>query len=271
MQKKNQVLFGEIVRLGEAQDKDRGFARTEITEIAGLLSNFEKRVSGSADTVDRISKDHGSKLVNIDGIINVLESGLNNFGRDMQKVAVSVAEEMKSRKQSDDAINNTLDEFRSATANRFSTIASSSDTSMRQLEEAIKHSMDSQRLEGERGRKVLSEELKALKVELGNQEFQRSALASSIHSEMASHTDELQHNINSLKQDTAETLSSFKAEEMEAIKKQMEQNEDMKTLVLDLERQVFENSSVANSRIDRTRIALEEVIRAEIQVRREDK
>lgn len=118
-------------------------------------------------------------------------------------------------------------------------------------------------------------------------------MASSMRTEMASHTDQLQNNINGLKAETSETLRLFKSEEkvseqivysrrarharttnptrldsaQEVASGMVGQYEDMKNLVLDLERQVYENTSVSNSRIDRTRVALEEVIRAEIHSR----
>jgi len=267
LKKKNQVLFGEIVRLGEAQDRDRGFARTEITEIAGLLQNMEKRVAGSSEVIDRIGKDHSSKLVNIDGILNVLETGLNNFGRDMQKVANSVSEEMKSRKAADEQINNIIDEFRTSTSNKFSSLASSTSQTSRQLTETLTSLVDSARLESSRGLKNVSEEFKSLKSELAKEEQQRSALANAMRTEMASHSEQIHIDISTLKEETLSTLSDFRSEEMGAIKKQAVAHEEMRGIVGDLERQVYENTSVSNSRIDRTRIALEEVIRAEIQSR----
>ena len=62
IQKKNQVLFNELVRLGEAVEKDRGNSRTEISEMAGIMTGVEKRLKSTEDMLDRTSKAHGGKV-----------------------------------------------------------------------------------------------------------------------------------------------------------------------------------------------------------------
>ncbi|GMH59390.1 hypothetical protein TrRE_jg8752 [Triparma retinervis] len=59
----------------------------------------------------------------------------------------------------------------------------------------------------------------------------------------------------------------MKTEENELASQNIKQQEELKSLMAQLEREVFETAGSTNSRIDRTRAALEEVVRAEIQSR----
>ena len=86
MQKKNQVLFNELVRLGEAVEKDRSSGRSELVEMAGSLDGVEKRLKSAEEALDRTNKAPGSKLINVDAAVNNLENLISSFGRDTQQV-----------------------------------------------------------------------------------------------------------------------------------------------------------------------------------------
>ncbi|GMH50735.1 hypothetical protein TrRE_jg7165 [Triparma retinervis] len=85
--KKNQVLFNELVRLGEGFEKDRGSSRTSLKEMAGILTGVEKRVLNAEEGLDRTAKSHGGKLVNMDASVNALENAIQSFGRDVSQIA----------------------------------------------------------------------------------------------------------------------------------------------------------------------------------------
>ena len=110
-----------------------------------------------------MGKSHSEKLVSLDGVVGGLESGLSSFGRDMQKIVNSVSEEMKARRNADDGVNNVLDEFRNQVGDKFMMSQTQSDAKSRLLEETIKQVVDGVRIEGERGRHNLSDELKSVR------------------------------------------------------------------------------------------------------------
>lgn len=265
--KKNQVLFNELVRLGEGVEKDRGSNRSEIAEMASILSGMEKRMKNAEEGLDRTAKAHGGKLVNIDASVNNLENAIQSFGRDVQQIAGSLGEEKKSRKNAVDNLTSALDEVRGAVSDRLQGVVANIDGKMSTVEEHIRSTVDSVRSEGERGRSMIIEELRAVAKSVGDEGANRTALGSTLGIQINTVGESAKDDIARLRSDMHGQIDKLKAEESELASQNMKQQEELRSLVAQLEREVFETHGATNARVDRTRAALEEVLRAEIQSR----
>ena len=152
--KKNQVMFNELVRLGETLERDRGNGRSEINEMAGIVTTVEKRLKGVEDAVDLTTKSHSSKLINMDGAVNMLENAVSSFGRDLQGLATSLGEEQKTRKNAIDNISNSINDMRSGVSDLINSAMANNERKIGTVEEQIRTAMDGVRNESERGRKM---------------------------------------------------------------------------------------------------------------------
>ncbi|GMH80936.1 hypothetical protein TL16_g08757 [Triparma laevis f. inornata] len=267
MQKKNQVLFNELVRLGESVEKDRGNGRAEISEMGGILTGVEKRLKSAEDMLDRTNKAHGGKLVNLDATLNTYENAISAFGRDVQNLAGSVAEERKVRKNAVDNLTGAMDEIRGAVSDRLGGVIKNVDGRMMALEEQIRGTVDGVRNDSERSRNLLGDEIRTVAKNLGEEATSRQALNSELSLKINAANENTKQTLSAFRVDVNDQLLMFKAEENEMANQSMRQQEEIKRLMASLEKDVFETQTSTNGRIDRTRAALEEVLRAEIQSR----
>ncbi|GMI10887.1 hypothetical protein TrVE_jg638 [Triparma verrucosa] len=267
IQKKNQVLFNELVRLGEGVEKDRNNGRAEIGEMGGILTGVEKRLKSAEDMLDRTAKAHGGKLVNLDATLNTYENAISAFGRDVQNLAGSVSEERKVRKNAVDNLTSAMDEIRGAVSDRLGGVIKNVDGRVMAFEEQIRGAVDGVRNDSERSRGLLGEEIRTVAKNLGEEATSRQALNSELSLKINATTENTKQMLSSFWEDVSEQLLMFKAEENEMANQSMRQQEEIKKLMASLEKDVFETQTSTNGRIDRTRAALEEVLRAEIQSR----
>ena len=268
IQKKNQVLFNELVRLGEAVEKDRGNGRTEVAEMAGIMTGVEKRLKNAEDMLDRTSKAHGGRLVNLDSSLGTFENAISAFGRDVQNLAGSVGEERKIRKNAVDNLTSAMDEVRGAVSDRLSGVVKNVDGRMVQLTEQIRGAVDGVRGDGERRSGLLGDEIRTVVKNLGEEAASRQALNSELSLKINVVSENAKEMISVFKRDVDEKLVLFKDEENDMANQMMRQQEEIKALIAGLEKDVFETQATTNGRIDRTRAALEEV-RNGIGVKRE--
>ena len=95
----------------------------------------------------------------------------------------------------------------------------------------------------------------------------RQALNSELSLKINAANENTKQTLSAFRVDVNDQLLMFKAEENEMANQSMRQQEEIKRLMASLEKDVFETQTSTNGRIDRTRAALEEVLRAEIQSR----
>ncbi len=265
--KKNQVLFNELVRLGENVEKDRGNNRQELTEMAGIMTTVEKRLKSTEDGLDRSTKAHGNKLVNLDASMNTIENSMQAFGRDVQKVAGAVMEEQRARKNATDNLGSAIDDIRGAVSDRLGAAVANIDGKMSTMEEQIRSAMEGVRLESERGRSFISEEIKTVQRSVHEEATSRTQLEVELTTKIATSTEEMKTAVSDFQSQVNEQIAAMRNEETELAMQNVKNQEDIKNGMALLEKELYEMQSQANARVDRTRSALEEVLRAEIQSR----
>ena len=102
---------------------------------------------------------------------------------------------------------------------------------------------------------------------VGDEASSRVALGSTLGMQINGVGENAKDDIARLRADVNNQIDRMKTEENELASQNIKQQEELKSLMAQLEREVFETAGSTNSRIDRTRAALEEVVRAEIQSR----
>jgi hypothetical protein len=264
--KKNQVMFNELVRLGETLEKDRGAGRSEINEMAGIVTAVEKRLKSTEDTVDRSTKAHGSKLIGLDGAVNTLENAITSFGRDVQQIATSLGAEQKVRKNAVENRPNAQDDIRSGVQDLMNSTVANNDRKMATLEEQLRSTMEGVRNESERGRKFIEDQIGGVAKSVSNETASRTASVSDLSVKLVQVEESMKAVVNDVREDVVERLQQSKKEETELAIESLKNQEDIKGHLAIMEKEVYETQSQTNARIDRTRAALEEVLRAEIQV-----
>lgn len=214
--KKNQVLFNELVRLGEGVEKDRGNSRVELKEMAGILTGIEKRMKNAEEGLDRTAKAHGGKLVNMDASVNNLENAIQSFGRDVSQIAGSLGEEKKSRKNAVDNLTVAMDEIRGAVSDRLQGAVANIDGKMGAMEEHIRGNVDSVRTEGERSRSLIMEEVRAVAKSVGDETASRGALGSTLAMQINNVGENSKNDIATLRADVNSQIDRMKTEEVRA-------------------------------------------------------
>ena len=111
----------------------------------------------------------------MDATLNTYENAISAFGRDVQNLAGSVAEERKVRKNAVDNLTGAMDEIRGAVSDRLGGVIKNVDGRMMALEEQIRGTVDGVRNDSERSRNLLGDEIRTVAKNLGEGTKERGA------------------------------------------------------------------------------------------------
>ena len=265
--KKSVVLFNELVRLSELQDKDRGNAKAEGKELGSLLTTNDKRIRALEEGYERLSRTTSTRSERSEGLLASLSAKVESLEREVGKSAVTNGEEQRRRKNGDETLGAMVSELRQNVFERLADVGGAVDVKVVAFQEQMRALMEGAKVDVERGRKIAAEELRGVSRELAAEQMARGIMAADLSKRIATLADEGRIDALDSRQAFQEQLNEIKSEQGSIVGATIKSQEDAKKGIADLQNAVVEMQVSANAKIERTRAALEEVVRAEIQSR----
>ena len=187
--------------------------------------------------------------------------------RDKTKLVGSLAEEKKIRQNAVENLSGAMDEVRGLLSDRLHAFTVNADAKMANVQDQMRGTVDNLRAESERARSLVLEEVKAVAKSLNDEAAVRASMQSSMSIQMNSIGENVKEAISDVQADFSQQITNLRMEENELNNERVRDQEELKGLMASLEKEVFESQASTNAKVDRTRAALEEVLRAEIQSR----